>query len=37
MCAAALGVRMISWLAHHARYTENSGETEEIIEGVLPE
>lgn len=26
----------IWWLAQHARYTEDSRETEEIIEGVLP-
>lgn len=46
VCATALGhpvasmepIRQaIGWLAHHSQYTENSGETEEIIGGVLPE
>lgn len=45
VCATALAhpiqnmepiTQAILWLAHHSQYTENSRETEEIIEGVLP-
>lgn len=46
VCATALAhpiqsmepiLQAIVWLTHHATYTENSRETEEILEGVLPE